>query len=855
MNKSSKKAGPRHSLRDRILAHIMIVLITITMLPYQSLAVRAASTQTVKSVGGVKTEYEVDNGTSKDEIGLPSSLSAVIETTTAVEGATNGETTTSEETVDKSVSWEGNYDGNAAGTYALTAKFDDSSLSYGNMPTVHVTVREKETTSEGASNEAGKTEDAEDGDDDGESDQPAQSEEEPAVEEPAAEEPAAEEPAKQEKAEEEEEEEIAEEEAASKEAQKEAQPGNTITGREESNLNLFGDNMSVTLTLPNGDPITEDLHAGDLFNVKLDFHETAGGIQFNMDTLRYTLPNGAKAVPPLYGDSTVTVRVIDQETGHEQWLDLTTRFTIEQSDDPDVPDVIVYEWNHSPLDNYLALCDAENVRVSMSLQMQVNGEGNNFEFEDDTLIPVDLTVRITVIKAVQINGTHSLTEAEKDQMEFAIFEGDGSTGVRAKDKNGNVIPTFSLADMTALENSQWKKEFSGLVKGTYTVKEISGLTIQDYTFSTSSVTEATQTIPASDERTFNLTNIYVQDSGDLVLKKNFASGSALNGSNMTTAQKQAITFTVTGPNGFNHVYTYDQIYSNGGALTLNDLPVGTYHVVEASNIPGYECTSTSYEVKVDGTSTGSGNNNAAVDVVNDKESEVTYTNNYKQQTGSLKLTKAFEGDGVTDALKNQLTFTITGPNNYSRTVTYAEIASGSVTITDLPVGSYTITENRGNNIPTGTQVQTYIGTSTSPASSPFRTTVTVPNNGTGSATYRNVYTKVGSLKITKTVTGDRTYAQIRDKSSKAYVIVTGPNGYNSGRINIQSSTFGSSGTYTISNLPVGDYTVTEYNGNYSTSYTLTTTYDGSVSGTGTSTPGTSTVPQGGTGEEIGRAHV
>ena len=47
-------------------------------------------------------------------------------------------------------------------------------------------------------------------------------------------------------------------------------------------------------------------------------------------------------------------------------------------------------------------------------------------------------------------------------------------------------------------------------------------------------------------------------------------------------------------------------------------------------------------------------------------------------------------------------------------------------------------------------------------------------------------------------------------------------------------------------LPVGDYTVTEYNGDYSTSYTLTTTYEGDVSGT--SSPGISTVPQGGTGE-------
>ena len=37
----------------------------------------------------------------------------------------------------------------------------------------------------------------------------------------------------------------------------------------------------------------------------------------------------------------------------------------------------------------------------MSLQMMVNGEGEEFEFEDNTQIPVDLSVDITVIKQSQ----------------------------------------------------------------------------------------------------------------------------------------------------------------------------------------------------------------------------------------------------------------------------------------------------------------------------------------------------------------------------------------------------------------------------------------------------------------------
>ena len=399
MEKRNRKAGSRYSLRDRILAQIMIVLITVTMLPYESLVVHAASTTTVKSIGGIETEYEVEYGTSKDDIGLPSSLSVTIETATSAEGATE-ETApaVSEETVDKSVSWKGNYDGNTAGDYALTAEFDDSSLSYSKMPTVHVTVREKETTSEGASNEAGKTEDAEDGDDDGESDQPAQSEEEPAVEEPAAEEPAAEEPAKQEKADEEEEEIAEEVEAASKDALK-----YTPTGREESSLNAFG--------------------------------------QADMDTLYYDMPEGIICLATHTGESEVHLLTSDDEQ-----LTLVSTFTVDKSKDPNQ---IIYPWNkEEDEDNtYERVAAAENVRIKIRTRMAVNPNGGGVTFEDGTELPVDLTVGITVIKENQVNGSYVLTAADKEKMVFAIFEGDGSTNVRAKDKDGVIIPEFTFADM------------------------------------------------------------------------------------------------------------------------------------------------------------------------------------------------------------------------------------------------------------------------------------------------------------------------------------------------------------------------------------------------------------------------
>ena len=53
------------------------------MMPYQALTASAAETKRVKSVEDIQTKYEVDNGTSLDEVGLPSSLSVVMETVTS----------------------------------------------------------------------------------------------------------------------------------------------------------------------------------------------------------------------------------------------------------------------------------------------------------------------------------------------------------------------------------------------------------------------------------------------------------------------------------------------------------------------------------------------------------------------------------------------------------------------------------------------------------------------------------------------------------------------------------------------------------------------------------------------------
>lgn len=135
-------------MKERILARIMVLILAVSMIPYQTFAADPAETKTVKSIEDIRTKYEVDYGTTLDKIGLPSSLSAVIETTRLSDGNTDEEPESTEETVQEDIRWEGKYDGNSAGKYKLEARFEDKDLVYKDMPVVTVTVREPESEPE-----------------------------------------------------------------------------------------------------------------------------------------------------------------------------------------------------------------------------------------------------------------------------------------------------------------------------------------------------------------------------------------------------------------------------------------------------------------------------------------------------------------------------------------------------------------------------------------------------------------------------------------------------------------------------------------------------------------------------------
>lgn len=177
----------------------------------------------------------------------------------------------------------------------------------------------------------------------------------------------------------------------------------------------------------------------------------------------------------------------------------------------------------------------------------------------------------------------------------------------------------------------------------------------------------------------------------------------------------------------------------------------------------------------------------------------------KSDKGSLQIKKDFTVNGteLTDEEKNVISFTITGPNSYSKTVKYSDFTNGIYTLSDLKSGSYKVTESGADiNGYTRATIYSVDGGKTS-TTSPSESTVTAGNTAT--VEISNVYTEVGNLKITKSFTGVES-SKLTEAQKEAIVFtVTGPADFNQ---TYKYSDF-TDGNMTISNLPAGDYTVTE----------------------------------------------
>ena len=263
-------------------------------------------------------------------------------------------------------------------------------------------------------------------------------------------------------------------------------------------------------------------------------------------------------------------------------------------------------------------------------------------------------------------------------------------------------------------------------------------------------------------------------SGDPVpayfkLKTNPALGSLkiVKSFELATKPIENVEFLITGPHGYSKTFKTN----SAGEITVNNLPIGTYTVTEQS------CEANQGYILAE-------SQNITVEM--DKTTTVNIQNNIMR--GDLKVIKTFEGRETPLA---GVEFTITGPHDYNQT--FATDENGEINITDLPIGEYTVTEIESE------LTEGYV------LSEPQ--TVTVAHDALAELAIHNDYQR-GDLKVIKTFEGRET------PLAGVEFTITGPHDYN------QTFATDENGEINITDLPIGEYTVTEIESELTEGYVL-----------------------------------
>ena len=179
------------------------------------------------------------------------------------------------------------------------------------------------------------------------------------------------------------------------------------------------------------------------------------------------------------------------------------------------------------------------------------------------------------------------------------------------------------------------------------------------------------------------------------------------------------------------------------------------------------------------------------------------------EPGSITITKSFAG--LPENLRpDAVSFSVTGPDNYSTTVTLNAENGWSATISGLSEGAYTITEGAAD-------VDGYVNDSNFTGGS---TTVTLTKSAldtdtnkytvsSETVTFKNTYTRLGSLKIVKDFGADSELNKNSANIGKFVFSVAGPDGFETRTVELPIASSETPWEFTLENLPAGDYTVTE----------------------------------------------
>ena len=182
------------------------------------------------------------------------------------------------------------------------------------------------------------------------------------------------------------------------------------------------------------------------------------------------------------------------------------------------------------------------------------------------------------------------------------------------------------------------------------------------------------------------------------------------------------------------------------------------------------------------------------------------------EPGSITIAKQFEGlpDGLRPEAISIKVESTEGAEVYSNTVTLNAENGWSATISGLSEGSYTITEGAAD-------VDGYVSASNFTGGS---TTVTLTKStldtdtnkytvSSETVTFKNTYTRLGSLKIVKDFGADSELNKDSANIGKFVFTVAGPDGFEMRTIELPIASSETPWEFTLENLPAGDYTVTE----------------------------------------------
>ena len=214
---------------------------------------------------------------------------------------------------------------------------------------------------------------------------------------------------------------------------------------------------------------------------------------------------------------------------------------------------------------------------------------------------------------------------------------------------------------------------------------------------------------------------------------------------LTTVEKNAFTYIVTGPNDYSETFTYADMTNN--VYTLQHLKLGEYTLIQTNNIVENFNIATSYSVGASATNridlTSAGGRINVSNVVNKLEA-------------TLNIAKIWAGDHnlLTEQQKNVVTFTVTGPKQkstdayeFSQTFTYADMVDSRKVFERLTLGTYTVVE-------TNYEMQDFDATVVYTVNGVTMNEVVLNDNDSKTITVTDTYAQhKGTAKVTKQFVG------------------------------------------------------------------------------------------------------